>query len=211
LVSLSVGLGAAAGKAKRAEIERDAARRDAAREEAVRYQLTRLFHTAIEERGSQPATAKAMIDESALRVLREYRAQPQLQGQIVLTLADLYGALQDAEGSAALLESFVKQAGADTDPSALADARQKLANIEVLQGHTRRAQQLITQAEAFWSQQPRRYTEERLEGLTVKARGQPAICRRPAQPRRPRSRNELPCQGGCTARRPFYITPMRSR
>ena len=92
LVSLAVGLGAAAWQARRAEIERDAARRDAAREEAVRYQLTRLFHSAIEERGSQPATAKAMIDNSALRVLREYRSQPQLQGQIVLTLADLYGA-----------------------------------------------------------------------------------------------------------------------
>ena len=59
LVSLAVGLGAAAWQARRAEIERDAARRDAAREEAVRYQLTRLFHTAIEERGAQPATAKA--------------------------------------------------------------------------------------------------------------------------------------------------------
>jgi hypothetical protein len=172
LVSLAAGLGAAAWQAHRAEVERDAARRDAAREEAVRYQLTRLFHTAIEERGSQPATAKAMIDNSALRVLREYRSQPQLQGEIVLTLADLYGALQDLEGSAALLGSFVKQVGPDTDPAALADARQKLANIEVMQGHTAQAAELLSQAEAFWSQHPDRYTEERLEGLAVKARVQ---------------------------------------
>src|SRR5262249_54498913 len=106
LVSLAVGLGEAARQERRAEIEREIARRDAAREEAVRYQLTRLFRTAIEEHGSQPATAKAMIDNSALRVLREYRSQPQLEGQIVLTLADLYGALQDVEGSAALLQGF---------------------------------------------------------------------------------------------------------
>jgi hypothetical protein len=172
LVSLAVGLGAAAWQARRAEIERDAARRDAAREEAVRYQLTRLFHTAIEERGAQPATAKAMIDSSALRVLREYRSQPQLQGQIVLTLADLYGALQDAEGASALLESFVKQAGPDTDPAALADARQKLANIEVMQGHSDRAALLISQAEAFWDHEPQHYAEERLEGLAIKARVQ---------------------------------------
>ena len=170
LVSLAVGLGAAAWQARRAEIERDAARRDAAREEAVRYQLTRLFHTAIEERGAQPATAKAMIDNSALRVLREYRSQPQLQGQIVLTLADLYGALQDVEGPLALLRGFVQQAGADTDPAALADARQKLANIELLQGHTEQAAALLGQAEAFWNQQPQGYAEERLEGLAVKAR-----------------------------------------
>ncbi len=172
LVSLAAGLGAAAWQARRAEIERDAARRDAAREEAVRYQLTRLFHTAIEERGSQPATAKAMIDNSALRVLREYRSQPHLQGQIVLTLADLYGALQDAEGASALLEGFVKQAGPDTDPVALADARQKLANIVLLQGHTDRAAGLVAEAEAFWNREPSLYAEERLEGLVVKARVQ---------------------------------------
>jgi tetratricopeptide (TPR) repeat protein len=173
LVSLAVGLGAAAWQARRAEIQRDAARRDAAREEAVRYQLTRLFHSAIEERGSQPATAKEMIDHSALRVLREYRSQPQLQGEIVLTLADLYGALQDAEGASALLEGFVKEAGPDMDPAVLADARQKLANIEVMQGHTERAAQLLSQAEAFWDHEPpQRDAEERLEGMAIKARVQ---------------------------------------
>jgi serine/threonine protein kinase len=175
LVSLAVGIGAAAWQARRAEIERDAARRDAAREEAVRYQLTRLFHSAIEERGAQPATAKAMIDNSALRVLREYRSQPQLQGQIVLTLADLYAALQDTEGASALLESFVQEAGPDTDPAALADARQKLANIEVSYGHTDRAALLLSQAEAFWDHEPpQRYADERLEGMAVKARVQRA-------------------------------------
>jgi non-specific serine/threonine protein kinase/serine/threonine-protein kinase len=170
LVSLAVGLGTAAWQARRAATERDAARRDAAREEAVRYQLTRLFRTAIEERGSQPATAKAMIDNSALRVLREYRSQPQLEGQIVLTLADLYGALEDLKGAAALLEGFVSQAGPDTDPAALADAQQKLASNLVLQGNADRATLLVSQAEAFWNRDPHRYAEERLEGLTIKAR-----------------------------------------
>jgi tetratricopeptide (TPR) repeat protein len=172
LISLAVGLGEAALQARRAAIERDAARREASREEAVRYQLTRLFRTAIEERGSQPATAKTMIDSSALRVLREYRSQPELEGQIVLVLADLYAALEDAEGASALLEGFVNQAGPDSDPAALADARQKLANIVLLQGHTDRAASLVAEAEAFWKQDPDRYAEERLEGLGVKARVQ---------------------------------------
>jgi serine/threonine protein kinase/tetratricopeptide (TPR) repeat protein len=174
LVSLAAGLGAAAWQARRAEIERDAARRDAAREEAVRYQLTRLFHSAIEERGSQPATAKAMIDNSALKVLREYRSQPELQGQIVLTLADLYGALEDLDGSSILLDGFIQQAGPSTDPAALADARQKLADVELHRGHNERAAELLSQAEAYWDQHPRRYAEERLEGLTIKARVQRA-------------------------------------
>jgi tetratricopeptide (TPR) repeat protein len=56
---------------------------------------------------------------------------------------------------------------------ALADARQKLANIQVLQGHTDRAAQLLSQAEAFWDHaSPQRYAEERLEGMAIKARVQ---------------------------------------
>jgi tetratricopeptide (TPR) repeat protein len=115
-----------------------------------------------------------MIDSSAVRVLREYRSQPRLQGQIVLTLADLYAALQDAEGGSSLLEGFIGQAGKDTDPASLADARQKLANMVLLKGQTDRATQLISAAEAFWNRQPGRYAEERLEGLVVKARVQRA-------------------------------------
>ena len=172
LVSLAGGLGLAAWQARRAAIERDIARRDAAREEAVRYDLTRMFRTAIADQGPQPATAKSMIDNSALRVLREYRDRPQLGGQLALTLADLYGALEDVAGAGALLEAFVSQAGPDADPLALADARQKLANIELLRGHTERAGVLLDQAEAYWKQFPQQYAEERLEGLGIRARQQ---------------------------------------
>src|SRR5262249_57324989 len=87
VASLAGGLTLAAWQAQRAQIERDSARRDAAREEAVRYQLTRMFRSAIADHGSAPATAKSMIDNSAQRVLREYRDQPKLQGQLVITLA----------------------------------------------------------------------------------------------------------------------------
>jgi eukaryotic-like serine/threonine-protein kinase len=170
-VSLAGGLGVAAWQARQAEIERDVARRDAAREEAVRYNLTRMFRTAIADQGGpQPATAKSMIDDSALRVLREYRDRPQLAGQLVLTLADLYGALEDVAGAGSLLDGFVSQAGPDADPLALADARQKLANIELLRGHPDRAAALLDQADDYWKQLPQRYAEERLEGLGIRAR-----------------------------------------
>jgi non-specific serine/threonine protein kinase/serine/threonine-protein kinase len=169
-LSLSLGLSLAAWQAHRVAIERDNARRDASREEAVRYSLTRLFRTAITDQGAQPATAKTMIDNSAQRVLRDYRDQPQLAGQLVLTLADLYGALEDVAGADTLLEGFIADANAKTDPSALADARQKLANIELLRGHTERAGQLLDQADAFWAAAPRPFLEERLEGLVVRAR-----------------------------------------
>ena len=68
------------------------------------------------------------------------------------------------------MESFVEQAGRIPIRSALADARQKLASNIVLEGNIERAMQLVLQAEAFWNQGPNRYTEERLEGLAIKAR-----------------------------------------
>jgi non-specific serine/threonine protein kinase/serine/threonine-protein kinase len=169
ILSLAGGLGVAAWQAERAAAERDSARRDAAREEAVRYSLTRLFRSALADQGNQSPTAKGMIDDSAQRVLREYRGEPQLAGELVLTLADLYGALQDINGAGTLLEGFLAQTNADRDPGAQADARQKLANIELLRGHIERAAVLLGEAQAFWARSPNRYREERLEGLTVEA------------------------------------------
>src|SRR5262249_19173061 len=156
-----------------ASLERDIARRAAAREEAVRYNLVSLFGNAItDSRSNQPATAKSMIDSSAQQVLHEYRDKPQLGGDLVLALADLYAALADVAGASALLEGFVAEAEHEprSDPRVLADARQKLANIELLQGHTDRAATLLAPAEAFWRRFPAAYAEERLEGLAVKAR-----------------------------------------
>jgi non-specific serine/threonine protein kinase/serine/threonine-protein kinase len=170
IVSLAVGLGVAAWQAQKAAQERDVARRDAAREEAVRYSLTGLFRDAISDQGGKSPTAKGMIDNGAQRVLNEYRDQPQLKGQIVLTLADLYGALEDANGAASLLEGFLAEANAHADPFAVADARQKLANIELLRGHADRAKELLAKAENFWRASPGLYAEERLEGLGTRAR-----------------------------------------
>ncbi len=83
----------------------------------------------------------------------------------MLTLADLYGALEDVTGADTLLEGFVAEANSEADPAALADARQKLANIELLRGQPDRAASLLDQADLFWAKSPRPYLEERLEGL----------------------------------------------
>jgi hypothetical protein len=171
---LALGLGAAAWQAHRAATERDVARRDAAREEALRYQLTGLFRNAIAGHGSETPTAKSMLDKSAQRVLREYADQPQLAGQVVLTLADLYDALEDVQGSATLLEGFLAEAGPNADPFAVADARQKLAGVELMRGHVEQSGKLLDLAEAYWSRDAQPHTEERLEGLGVRARWQRA-------------------------------------
>ncbi|HEX2677091.1 MAG TPA: tetratricopeptide repeat protein [Polyangiales bacterium] len=173
LLSLTIGFGVAEWQARRAALERDIAKRDAAREEAIRYSLTRLFRAAITDQGSKPATAKNMIDSSAQRVLSEYRDQPRLAGQLVLTLADLYGALEDVEGAGTLLEGFLADA-VSADPAVVADARQKLANIEFLRGNVPHASVLLAQAEKFWATAPQAYREERLEGLGMRSKIQRA-------------------------------------
>jgi non-specific serine/threonine protein kinase/serine/threonine-protein kinase len=170
VLSLAIGLGAAAWQARRAQIERDAARRDAAREVAVRYQLTRLFRTAIEDRGANHPSAKAMIDGSAQRVLREYQDDPRLSGEIVNSLADLYGMLEDVQGGAALLDAFLKEANPELDAVDVADAQQKFAGLELARGRVQHAGELLTQAERFWASAPSQYAEERLEGLGIRAR-----------------------------------------
>lgn len=163
--SLAVGLAATAWQAQRAEIERDAARRAATREEAVRYHLTNLFRTSIAQKGGTPVTAKAMLDRSAQRVLKEYRDDPQLAGKVVVTLSDLYSALEDVEGQAPLLEGFLATAGPEADPESVALAQQKLAIIEVLRGHVPRAAELLPKAEAVWASAPAKYREQYLEAL----------------------------------------------
>jgi eukaryotic-like serine/threonine-protein kinase len=173
LLSLAAGFGVAEHQARRAALERDIARRDASREEAIRYSLTRLFRAAITDQGDTPATAKNMIDGSAQRVLSEYRDQPRLAGQLVLTLADLYGALEDVEGAGSLLEGFLANA-VSADPAVVADARQKLANIEFLRGDVPRSSELLGQAEKFWAAAPQAFREERLQGLGIRAKIQRA-------------------------------------
>ncbi len=181
LLSLAAGLTAFAWQARRAELERDHARRAASREEAVRDHLMRLFRTSLASPAADPSagsaagqiaaplTAKTMLDRSAQRVLQEYRDDPQLAGEVVESLADLYGALGDVEGQAPLLEGFLAAAGPEADPQAVAVARQKLANIELVRGRPERAAPLLDRAEAFWTENPERYREQRLEGLFVRA------------------------------------------
>ena len=111
VASLAAGLAATLFQAHRAEVERDVAQRAVTREEAIRDELTNLFRTSIEQKTGGSITAKAMLDASAKRVLVEYRDDPRLVGKVVITLADLYGALQDIDGQTALLDSYVQSAG----------------------------------------------------------------------------------------------------
>ncbi len=172
LLSLAVGLAAFAWQARQAKLERDVARRASNREEAIRDHLTRLFRTSLAEPAgstAEPITAKTMLDRSAQRVLAEYRDDPRLAGEVVETLADLYGALGDVEGEAPLLEGFLAAAGPEAEPQAVALARQKLASIELVRGRPERAAPLLDRAEAFWKNDPGLYREQRLEGLLIRA------------------------------------------
>ena len=107
LAALSMSL----WQVRRVAEERDVARRVAAREEAVRYYLVNMFRASISEIRGENDSTKALLDRSARRVLSEYRDDPQLAGQVVEALADLYGALQDVDGQVPLLEGFLRRGG----------------------------------------------------------------------------------------------------
>ena len=151
-------------------VERDSARRERSREEAVRSNMTRLLDAAIIYRDAKPLSAKGLVDSGPQRALQELRDRPELAGQTVLALADMYGALEDVTGAASLLEGFVAQGNSKVDPAALADARQKLAGIELLRGQLDYAEQLLDQGDAYWKGSPRPYLEERLASLVIRAR-----------------------------------------
>lgn len=169
-LALAAALAIVSWQAHNVALERDIARRAASREEAVRYYLTRMFRSSVANRGSEPTTAKAMLDRSAQRVLSEYRDDPYLAGKVVETLADLYGALADVEGQVPLLEGFLQHAGPEADPEALALVQQKLANVELQRGNIQRASDLIGRAQTFWETDNQRYAEQRLEGMVVRGR-----------------------------------------
>lgn len=166
--SLAAGLAATTWQARRAELERDVARRAATREEAVRNQITTLFRNSIAQKDGGPVTAKAMLDRSAQRLLKEYRGDPQLTGKVVITLADLYGQLEDMEGQLPLLEGYLAAAGTDGDPESVALAQQKLAAIEIMRGHAPRAAELLPKAEAVWASAPDRFREQHLESMFIR-------------------------------------------
>ncbi len=175
-LSLALGLAGFAWKAREAALERDAAERAASREQAVRDHLIGLFRGSLAEQkqaaGSEPVSAKEMLDRSASRVIEGYKDDPALSGQVVETLADLYGALGDVEGQVPLLQGFLAAAakgdGPEAEPRAVAVAQQKLAGLELLQGRPEQAAELLAVAEALWRRDPERFREERLEGLLVR-------------------------------------------
>lgn len=131
----------------------------------MRYHLINLFRSSIARKDGTPVTAKTMLDRSAQRVLKEYRNDPQLAGKVVVTLADLYGALEDVEGQAPLLEGFLAAAGPEADRESVALAQQKLAHIELMRGHLDRAGELLPKAQALWASAPDNYREQHLEAL----------------------------------------------
>jgi eukaryotic-like serine/threonine-protein kinase len=170
---LVTALAALVWQSHRETVERERVRRESSREEAIRRNLSRLFDAAL-ARQDTPLSAKGVIDGSAQGALRDLRERPEIAGQTVLALADMYGALEDVTGASSLLEGFIAQSSARVDQAALADARQRLAGIELLRGQLENAERLLDQSDSYWKDSPRPYLEERLAGLVLRARLQRA-------------------------------------
>jgi eukaryotic-like serine/threonine-protein kinase len=168
-LALVTALAGFAWQSHQVAAERETARRENSREEAIRRNLTRLFDAALSHQDTRPLSATSVIDSSAKNAIQDLRERPELAGQTVLALADMYGALEDVTGATSLLEGFIAQSSARVDQAALADARQKLAGIELLRGQLDYAGQLLDQSDSYWKDSPRPYLEERIAGLVIRA------------------------------------------
>ena len=103
------------------------------------------------------------------------RTIPQQAGEIVITLADLYGALQDIEGGAALLDGFLRTVDSRADPVTVAQARPDFCERGAVARSYGARGRAVDPGRGSWAKtSPNRYAEERLECLSLRAREQRA-------------------------------------
>ncbi len=172
--SLALGLAGTAWQAHQARIERDIARQEADRTDAVRQYLVYLFRTAGELRSGEPVTAKAVLDEAALRLQDEYATAPQRAAQMMQALGELYFLMNDYEGGIPLLEGLLQLPGTPAEPAILARARFDLGQMYYRSGRPDDAAPQLEQAQAFWNLDPPRYRAELASSLILKAQLQRA-------------------------------------
>jgi len=169
LVSLLAGLAGVAWQAREAGRERDMARAEATSNKAVRDYLLTMFRVAGEQ-GAAGAdlSARQLLAQSATRLSQDLQADPASAAPTLLALAQLYFQMNDYVGAAPLFESLLQRAD-QLPPELVAHARMDLAHCLWRSGQADRAAELLTQAQAWWAQEPERWRSRVLESRLVQA------------------------------------------
>ncbi len=157
ILALSVGLAGTVWQAREAAHERDIARTEATRSDAVRDYVMLMFREAGEEQGEGELTAKQVLERSAAQLMASPGTQTSQRLEVFQMLGELYAAIDDYEGAAPIFRYYLKTAGPDADPGLRAEIRHNLAIAEFRLGNRAEAQRLLTQAQSFWEQDPKRH------------------------------------------------------
>jgi len=149
------GLAATTWQMREARHQRDDAIAEAKRSDGMRQYLMLMFRDAAGQKDATRVNVREVFRSGAERLFDVFKDQPENGQNTALMLSDLYLQLGDVEGATPLLERLLQWPGIEDNPQVQANARYNLAQIEVVRGHAARAHELLEQAQAYWSTQPR--------------------------------------------------------
>ncbi len=169
VLALAAGLAGTAWQAHRAAVERDVARREVERGEAVQRFVEHLFRTVDRADGTGELTARMVLDRAAQRLMDLYSEAPDQAVSMLYSFGYMYLVLNDYEAADPLLSRVVEEPPADIDPALQAQARYELADLRYRQRREAESARLLTQARAFWAEDPARYRSERISAMLLES------------------------------------------
>ncbi len=155
LIAIVVGVGGVMWQARQTALERDQVVQEMRRTEAVKSYLMLMFRSVGENQSETSTTAKQMLDQSAQQLVSQFSGQAQSRAEIVEAMGLLYLQMNDYDGAAPLLRSFL--AANDISAESRATISALLSEVENARGNTAEARKLLDSAFAFWNRDPVRY------------------------------------------------------
>src|SRR5690606_5197266 len=146
----------------------DHARREVVRNDAVRQYLMLMFRSAGELQGNDDMTARDVLARAADEVDEQFANDPEAHADISIALSELFFQLNDYTGARPLLERLV-QRGNRIPADVRAMAQHDLAQVNYRESRIEEAWDLLRQAQAFWSGEPRRYQSELLDSRLIQS------------------------------------------
>ncbi|ABI76756.1 serine/threonine protein kinase [Hyphomonas neptunium ATCC 15444] len=168
VASMGIGLSASLWQAREARIERDTALREQARLEAVQQYLYFMLRDAADTAGGTETSAREILETAAGQVTDMFATDPARGGPVMHTLAELYLYLGDYEAAAPLLKRIV--AAPETEPSVRAAAHYDLSQYHLRTADLDAAEELLTKAQAFWSEDAALWRRRLVDSRLVEAR-----------------------------------------
>ncbi|MEO7433384.1 MAG: serine/threonine-protein kinase [Dokdonella sp.] len=170
LLAVCAGLVGMAWQMRETRLQRDAADSEAQRSGAVRDYVMLLFRNAAQQKSGPTKTAREALRSGADEAVKQLESAKESGFSTILALAELYAAMDDAEGSYALLDRLLSSPRITSDAQTQARARFLMADLEFARGHVLRARELLDQSQTWWELSPTRYGRDLSESRLIQGR-----------------------------------------